>query len=138
MQAKSYIFSEPCYAAGMTAGRPPKKARPTFGERLAKARQEAGLTQLQLAERIGVSQRVVTYWERQPVALRAEQLAQLADVLGVSADFLLGRQNGRPRSSGPAGKMRQLFDAASRLPRTQQQKVAAVLEPFIKEHSRSS
>jgi hypothetical protein len=31
--------------------------------------------------------------------------------------------------------MRQLFEAASRLPRSQQQKVAAVLEPFVLQHA---
>ncbi len=136
MQADSYIFSEGCYAVGMTAGRPARKPRPTFGERLAKARQEAGLTQAQLAERIGVSQRVVTYWEREPVALRAEQLAQVADALSVSADSLLGRKNGKRHTGGPAGKMRQLFQAASDLPRSQQQKVIDVLQPFITQHSK--
>ena len=134
MQADSYIFSERHYAVTMTAGRPAKKPRTTFGERLAKARQEAGLTQAQLANKIGISQRVVTYWEREPVALRAEQLTQLADALSVSADFLLGRANGKRRAGGPKGKMRQLFQAASALPRTQQQKVVDVLQPFIKEH----
>jgi hypothetical protein len=51
---------------------------------------------------------------------------------------LLGNNGSKRRGTGPAGKMRQLFDAASRLPRSQQQKVAAVLEPFIKVHSTSS
>jgi hypothetical protein len=31
--------------------------------------------------------------------------------------------------------MRQLFEAASRLPRNQQQKIAAILEPFIEHHA---
>jgi hypothetical protein len=33
------------------------------------------------------------------------------------------------------GKMKQLFEKASELPRHQQQKVAAVLEAFIAQHS---
>jgi hypothetical protein len=39
------------------------------------------------------------------------------------------------RESGPTGKMRQLFEAASRLPRGRQQKIAAVLEAFINQHA---
>jgi hypothetical protein len=31
--------------------------------------------------------------------------------------------------------MRQLFEAASRLPRSQQQKIAAIIEPFIAHHA---
>jgi hypothetical protein len=31
--------------------------------------------------------------------------------------------------------MRQLFEATSRLPRSQQQKIAAIIEPFIADHA---
>ena len=75
----------------MPAGRPAQGKRPSLGQRLAQARQEAGLTQQQLAEMLGVDQRVITYWERKEVALRADQLRALTDALGVTADFLLGR-----------------------------------------------
>jgi hypothetical protein len=35
----------------------------------------------------------------------------------------------------PTGKMKQLFEAASRLTRSQQQKIAAVLEAFVNQHA---
>jgi len=63
----------------MPAGRPPKLKRTLLGQRMAEAREQAGLTQTELCERIGVSQRVIANWERKPVALRAEKLAALAD-----------------------------------------------------------
>ncbi len=88
-----------------------------------------------VAERLGIPQRTYAYWERADVALRAEQLASLAAVLGVSSDFLLGIQEPKRRGVGPAGKMRLLFDSASRLPRSQQQKVTALLEAFVAQHS---
>lgn len=120
----------------MPAGRPAKQSRTTFGERLASARARAGLTQLQLAERLGTSQRVITYWERETVALRADQLSALADALAVSADFLIGRETPKPRGSGPTGKMRQLFDAASKLPRHEQQHVVSLLRAFVRQHTK--
>jgi transcriptional regulator with XRE-family HTH domain len=132
MQAVSYNFLPPGYVPGMAAGRPAKQARTTFGERLASARDSAGLTQLQLAEKLGTSQRVITYWEREPVALRAEQLAALADVLGVTTDFLVGRDTVKPRRQGPAGKLRQVFDQASQLPRHQQGQVVEFLENYLR------
>lgn len=98
-------------------------------------REQAGLSQQQMADKLSVPQRTYAYWEREPVALRAEQITALADALGVSTDFLLGRKERQLRGAGPAGKMRQLFEAASRLPRSQQQKVAAVLEPFVLQHA---
>jgi transcriptional regulator with XRE-family HTH domain len=119
----------------MQTGRPSTKKRPPFGARIHALREQAGLSQQQLAERLGMTQRAYAYWERNPVALRPEQLQKLAEALGVSVEELLGESPSRKRGVGPAGKMRQLFDAASRLPRAQQQKIAAVLEPFILQHA---
>jgi hypothetical protein len=59
----------------------------------------------------------------------------LAEVLNVSVDDLVGTNGTKKRGSGPTGKMRQLFEAASRLPRSQQQKIAAIIEPFIAHHA---
>jgi transcriptional regulator with XRE-family HTH domain len=138
MQAISYNFLKPGYAAPMPAGRPAKQSRTTFGERLASAREGAGLTQLQLAEKLGTTQRVITYWEREPVALRAEQLAALADSLGVTTDFLVGRETNKPRGQGPAGKLRQVFEKASQLPRKQQNKVAEFVEAFVERQAKAA
>lgn len=135
MQDKSYIFFGPGYDTGMSAGRPAKTKRPSFGERLAQTRQQAGLTQLQLAEKMGTSQRVMTYWEREGVALRPEQLAALANALGVTADFLVGKDVPKKHSGGPIGRGKRLFEAVSSLPRHQQEKIFAILEPYIAQHS---
>ena len=137
MQAFSYNFFNAEYTGCMSAGRPAKRSRTTFGERLVLARQQAGLTQAQLASKLKTTQRVITYWEHETVALRADQLTALADALGVTSDFLLGRKEKEPRSKGPIGKMRRLFEVASRLPRSQQQKVTDVLEPFVLQHTPS-
>ncbi|MGH9968238.1 MAG: helix-turn-helix domain-containing protein [Pyrinomonadaceae bacterium] len=117
------------------AGRPAKKERTAFGERLYAVRQQAGLSQQQLADRLGITQRAYAHWERNPVALRADQLVSLAQALNVSVDDLVGINGSKKRGSGPTGKMKQLFEAASRLPRSQQQKIAALLEPFIAHHA---
>jgi len=92
---------------------------------------QAGLSQQQLADKIGLTQRAYAYWERHPVALRPDQLLSLAQALNVSVDDLVGTNGTKKRGTGPAGRMRQLFEAASRLPRSQQQKITALLEAFI-------
>ena len=119
----------------MQTGRPSTKERPAFGARLHALREQAGLSQQQLAERLDMNQRAYAYWERNPVALRPDQLQNLAAALSVAVEDLLGETASRKRGTGPAGKMRQLFNAASQLPRSQQQKIAAVLEPFILQHA---
>lgn len=66
--------------------------RPTLGIRIVEARAKKGINQSELAESLGVSQRVISHWERTPVALRSEQLSALADALDVTADYLIGRE----------------------------------------------
>lgn len=48
---------------------------------------------------------------------------------------LVGSNGTKKRGAGPTGKMKQLFEAASQLPRSQQHKVAAVLEAFVNQHT---
>lgn len=119
----------------MQTGRPAKTERTSFGQRLHTLREQAGLSQQQLADRIGLSQRAYAYCERHPVALRPDQLLSLAQALNVSVDDLVGTNATKKRGAGPTGKMKQLFEAASRLPRSQQQKLAAIIEPFIEHHA---
>ena len=123
------------YPASMSAGRPAQRPRTPFGERLAAAREQAGLTQAQLAERLGLTQVAIAYWERKAVSLRPEQVAAVADILGVTADYLLGRQDKPPVSKGPPGRLRQLFEQLHQLPRSQQNKIVAILLPFVREQS---
>jgi len=104
-----------------------------FGRHLADLRQAAGLSQYQLAAKLGVAQTNISFWERWDKPPRGEVLPKLAQILGVSTDELLNFRPARS-GSGPKGKARQLFDAVSKLPRRQQEKIFAILEPFVREH----
>ncbi len=62
------------------------------GARIAIRRQKLGWTQYDLAERLGLSRTAVSHFEcgrRQP---DLDTLNQLADVLGVTMDYLFGRE----------------------------------------------
>jgi transcriptional regulator with XRE-family HTH domain len=135
MQAFPLTDETAVYTPAMQTGRPAKTERTSFGQRLHALREQAGLSQQQLADKIGLSQRAYAYWERHPVALRPDQLLSLAQALNVSVDDLVGTNGAKKRGAGPTGKMKQLFEAASRLPRSQQQKITALLEPFIAHHA---
>ena len=97
-------------------------------------REKAGLSLRELSRLIDEQPTNVSYWERTGKSPRADLLIPMAKALGVTVEELLGEPHAS-RSTVPAGKMRQLFDAASRLPRSQQQKIAAVLEPFVRQHA---
>ncbi len=131
MQAISLTEAERVYAGGMQTGRPSKKKRPPFGERLHALREQAELSQQQMAEGLGLTQRAYAYWERNPVALRPEQLVKLAEILGVNVEELLNGHGKKSRRGGPTGKMRRIFDEVSVLPRSRQQRIVAVVEDML-------
>lgn len=97
--------------------------------RLRELRLKAGLSMRELARQIGEDHSNVRYWETSGTAPRSDVLMPLSKALGVTIEDLLGEA--RQRTLKPGGKMRTLFDAASRLPRTQQDKIIAILEPFV-------
>jgi transcriptional regulator with XRE-family HTH domain len=131
MQANSVSFFQGGYDGGMQTGRPPKYQRPPLGERIATLRERVGLSQQQLADALKVNQQMIAYLERRAVTLRPDQLADLADVLKVSVDELVGKAAPKARGAGPSGKARQVFEAVSRLPRRQQQKIVEVVEALV-------
>jgi transcriptional regulator with XRE-family HTH domain len=62
----------------------------SFGERLARIRKARGYSQYTLADEIGISQRMVAYYEAQTGRPPAHLLPKIAEVLDVTADELLG------------------------------------------------
>ena len=135
LQALSLTTDLQTYTPLVKTGRPAKRECTPFGQRLHMLREQAGLSQQQLADRLGLTQRAYAHWERNPVALRPDQLLGLAEALNISVEDLVGSNGTKKRGTGPTGKMKQLFEAASQLPRSQQQKLAAIIEPFIAHHA---
>jgi len=71
------------------------KNNATFGQRLAELRRLRGLTQVQLAEKLDSTQRAITYYENEASYPPVDTIVQLATILGVSTDELLGVKNGK-------------------------------------------
>lgn len=61
-----------------------------FGKRLAGFRKASGLTQQQLGEKVGVSKRVIAYYEGETSYPPAHLVSPLATALNVTTDELLG------------------------------------------------
>ena len=61
----------------------------TFGDRVAGAREAAGLTQAELARTLGVRKDTVLAWEEDRSEPRANKLSRMAGVLNVSIMWLL-------------------------------------------------
>ncbi len=60
-----------------------------FAKNLSELRQASGMTQLELGERLNYSDKTVSKWERGESIPDAGMLKQIADVFGVSVDYLL-------------------------------------------------
>lgn len=62
-----------------------------FAERLKEARMDAGKSRATLAQELNVSVRLISYWENGKRECDFDTLLRLSDILNVSTDFLLGR-----------------------------------------------
>ena len=65
-------------------------------------RESRGLTQHELAKRVGATQQAVSQWESGANAFSTETLIKLTEALACSADEILGIKNSR--SGSPAVK----------------------------------
>lgn len=65
----------------------------TLGKRIRETRIRRGLTQLQLAEKLGMTEANLSNYERDKIDPPSERLNQIAEILDVTTDYLLGRTN---------------------------------------------
>lgn len=78
----------------------------TFGDRLAKARHLAGLTQHDMAEALFVSRTTINNWEREHATPSPRKVQAWADVTGVRVEWLRGEARDRRRDdSFPSSKV---------------------------------
>lgn len=61
----------------------------TLGSMIAALRKEKGMTQLDLAQQLGVTDKAVSKWERDLNCPDVNSLPKLAEILGVSVDELM-------------------------------------------------
>ena len=70
-----------------------------FGNRLFRLREKAGLSQAQLGEKVGLSNKAVSKWENGLAKPGIDVIRKLADVLSVSVDDLLNAPEARKQIS---------------------------------------
>lgn len=64
-----------------------------IGKIINELRIEKNISQQQLASKIGVSRRAITFWESGINEPKATYIARLATFFGVTSDYLLGLEN---------------------------------------------
>lgn len=102
-----------------------------FGERLAQLRKAAGYTQAELADEVGVSRRMIAYYEIQSDHPPTSLLPAIAKALRLTTDALLGaapiKKVARPTDSRLHRRLQQI----EQLEPTEKRQVLQLLDAFI-------
>lgn len=110
-----------------------------LGERIARLRREHEVTQVQLAEALGVSQQTMQSYEVGRRRIPVSALPLVAQTLSVSLEDLFGQ--GKPVTAarskrGPASKLEQHLQRISALPKPRQRAVIEVIEALLAQQGR--
>jgi transcriptional regulator with XRE-family HTH domain len=81
----------------------------TLGTMIAKLRKQQGMTQLELAEKMGVTDKAVSKWERDLSCPDINSIPKLAEILGVSVEELM---QSKKEENAPAGKVEEILEIA--------------------------
>lgn len=103
----------------------------TFGRRLARLRKEAGYSQRSLAAEIGISNRMVAYYEAQTDHPPAHLLTPIADALGLTVDQLLGRAAISKRKAPQNERLIRQLRQVEKLPARARQSVIEHIEGLV-------
>jgi transcriptional regulator with XRE-family HTH domain len=107
-----------------------KKKDAALGQRLARLRNERGFTQIELAEKMGIAQPIISDYERSRLRPHPDMLTRLAGALQVSADELLGLE----QSAKPAPLNRRFLrrlQAVDQLPKRDQEALLRTIDAFL-------
>jgi transcriptional regulator with XRE-family HTH domain len=106
-----------------------------LGTRIAARRKDSGITQVQLAETMSVSQQTVASWEVGRRGVPVSVLPALARALSVSVETLIGEKS-TPAKRGPAPQLQQKIERLSRLSPAKQRVVMEMLDGVLMQASR--
>ena len=81
----------------------------TLGTMIAELRKQHGMTQLELAEKMGVTDKAVSKWERDLSCPDINSLPKLAEILGVSVEELM---QVKKEAEAPVSKVAEIMEIA--------------------------
>ena len=81
----------------------------TLGTIIAELRKQHGMTQLELAEKMGVTDKAVSKWERDLSCPDINSLPKLAEILGVSVEELMQIKK---EAAAPVSKVAEIMEIA--------------------------
>lgn len=107
-----------------------------LGARITRLRKDQGITQVQLAEQLGVSQQTITAYESGNRRVPISHLPRLAALLGASVESLIGQTTTAASKRGPTPKLLQQLERLHALPKAKQRMVSEVLDSLLAQAGR--
>jgi transcriptional regulator with XRE-family HTH domain len=107
-----------------------------LGNRIAQLRKDQDITQVQLAELLGVSQQTINAYEVGRRRIQVSALPVIARALHTSIEELIGDDTRRGSKRGPASRLQQQLDQVSQLPKAKQKFVSEMLDTVLQQASR--
>jgi transcriptional regulator with XRE-family HTH domain len=104
----------------------------SFGVRLARIRKEHGFTQVELAEKVGMIQALISDYELDKLRPYADIVARFARALDVSADQLLGvAPVAKTNDVGQNRRFLRRIKAVDKLPKRDQDALLRTIDAFL-------
>lgn len=102
-----------------------------FGARLAELRKARGFTQLELAEQVGLSRRMLAYYEGQSAHPPTTHLPGIARALGVTTDELLGLVAIKTTARQKDSRLQRRIQEIEKLDAPDRRQVLQLIDAFI-------
>ena len=109
-----------------------------LGKRIAQVRKQQSLTQVQLAEILGIAQQTMAHYEGGSLRISIALLTMLMDKLHISFDELIeSPDQAAKKKRGPASKLERQIEQVRELPRTKQKFVIEMIDTVIQQQQAS-
>ena len=102
-----------------------------FGARLAALRKQAGLSQSAIAREIGISQRMMAYYEGPTAFPPANLLPAIARTLDVSVEALLGTETAKRKTKAVDTRMQRRLQQIANLPPQERRQIMQLVDAYI-------
>lgn len=103
----------------------------TIGQRLARLRKQHGYTQVELAEKMGTRQVLISAYETDRASLSAEMAVRLAMALDITTDELLHPKVKKKAAKKPNLKIARRMEQIEGLPQRKQDALLTTIDAFL-------
>ena len=109
-----------------------------LAERIVKFRKERGITQIDLAAALGVTQPMISRFERGDFRISSDMVFKLAKLFAVTSDELLGLKTQKDESTTVPRRWVKRLGRIDELPKRDQDALARIIDAFLERQTRKA